>query len=56
MKPFDTDMYANRILHLAENNRKEYVINVINSMERLTPQNIVKLWIELFNSILTKQK
>ncbi|MFS2832865.1 glycosyltransferase [Bacteroides uniformis] len=56
VKPFDTDMYANRILHLAENNRKEYVINVINSMERLTPQNIVKLWIELFNSILTKQK
>lgn len=56
VKPFDIDMYVKRILHLAEKSRKEYVINVINSMERLTPQNIVKLWIELFNSILTKQK
>jgi len=25
-------------------------MNVMNSMERLMPENVVKLWIRLFNS------
>lgn len=50
VNPFDMDMYADKILYLVKNSTDKYVDNVINSMERLMPENVVKLWIRLFNS------
>ena len=50
VKPFDMDKYADKVLRLADNFKVDYVMNVMNSMERLMPENVVKLWIRLFNS------
>ena len=50
VKPFDIDKYADKVLRLADNFKVDYVMNVMNSMERLMPENVVKLWIRLFNS------
>ena len=47
VKPFDIDKYADKVLRLADNFKVDYVMN---SMERLMPENVVKLWIRLFNS------
>ena len=50
VKPFDMDKYADMVLRLVDNFKVDYVMNVMNSMERLMPENVVKLWIRLFNS------
>ena len=50
VKPFDMDKYADKVLRLADNFKVDYMMNVMNSMERLMPENVVKLWIRLFNS------
>lgn len=52
IKPFDMDMYANKILYLAKSDMGKYVDNVINSMERLVPETIAKQWLKLFNEVL----
>ena len=50
VKRFDMDKCADEVLRLADNFKVDYVMNVMNSMERLMPENVVKLWIRLFNS------
>lgn len=50
VKPFDMDKYADMVLRLVDNFKVDYVMNVMNSMERLMPENVVKLWISLFNN------
>ena len=44
------DKYADMVLRLVDNFKVDYVMNVMNSMERLMPENVVKLWISLFNN------
>lgn len=49
VKPFDTDMYANKILNLANGSIIEkYRENALASMEKFTPSNIINQWMLLF--------
>lgn len=49
VKPFDTDMYANKILNLANGSIiEEYRENALASMEKFTPSNIINQWMLLF--------
>lgn len=49
VKPFDTNMYANKILNLANGSIIEkYRENALASMEKFTPSNIINQWMLLF--------
>lgn len=52
VKPFDLDMYADKIKILSDNiDLDKVVLDTVNSVYKFTPEIIVKEWINLFENI-----
>lgn len=52
VKPFDLDMYADKIRILSDNiDLDKVVLDTVNSVYKFTPEIIVKEWISLFENI-----
>lgn len=55
VKPFHTDMYANKILKLANSPIiQEYKENALNSIEKFIPSNIINQWMALFHWVINE--
>lgn len=52
VKPFDVEMYAEKILYLASSGTEAYSENAMNSMEKLIPEKITNQWIDLIKNTL----